>query len=351
MQVGLTFGLRNPAAWRQPWPEVYGEMLDLCEIAEEHGYDSVFISEHHFASDGYCPSVLATCAAVAARTQRIRIGTNILVLPLHHPIRVAEDAATVDVLSNGRFVLGVGAGYRQEEFETFGVPLSERGTRLEEGVELIREAWTEPIVNHSGRHYRVGGLHVGPWPVQSGGPPIWFGARTESATRRAGRMGDGLILSRGRAQLRWFREAAEDAGRDPDALSVATIRIVHVAESAEQALKEVGPHLLYHERSYQEMFNAGRDLAHERDAVPFTSVDELPLDRYILGTPDQVISRVRELEAQFGFDHLLMWARLPGLPIQVAERSLRLFGESVLPALRTMAPCDSKRKRTRGDAT
>lgn len=334
MRIGVTFGLRNPSQWREPWETLYARALELIEQIDELGFDSVWLSEHHFADDGYCPSPLAVAAAIAARTKRVRIGTNIIVLPLHHPLRIAEDAATVDVISNGRFELGVGAGYREEEFDTFGVPLSDRVSRMTESIDLIRRAWSEPVINHEGRHFTARELTVRPQPVQRPGPPIWMGARAEVAVRRAGRIADGFIISRGREQVQWFREAAEDAGRDPKQLRLATIRIVHVAESPAAAMKAIGDSLLYHENGYSSWFKASGHLEHERELTGFQTVEELPLERYVIGDPDEVVEKINQLRDRYDFDELILWGRLPGLEWEEAERSLRLLAEYVLPRLR-----------------
>ncbi len=337
LRCGVLFGFRNPDESGQDWPSFYADSLGLVEEIDELGYDSVWISEHHFSHDGYCPSVLPMAAAIAARTKRVRIGSNVIVLPLHHPIRVAEDVAVVDNLSGGRFELGVGLGYREEEFETFGVPLKERASRMEESIELMRRAWTEPVVHHAGRHFVADGLEIRPQPTRRP-VPIWIGARAEVAVRRAGRIGDGFIVSRGREQVRWFREAAEEAGRDPDALGLSTIRIVHVAESEEQALKEIGEGLLYHENMYASWFKKAGTLEHEADLAAFRSVADLPTDRYILGDPDTVAAKIAELEEQYGFNELILWGRLPGVPLEVASRSLRAFAEHVMPRFADPTP-------------
>ena len=335
MQIGVTFGLRNPSQWREPWETLYARALDLIEQIDELGFDSVWLSEHHFADDGYCPSPLAVAAAIAARTKRVRIGTNIIVLPLHHPLRIAEDVATVDVISNGRFELGVGAGYREEEFDTFGVPLSDRVSRMTESIDLIRRAWSEPVINHDGRHFTAHELTVRPQPVQRPGPPIWMGARAEVAVRRAGRIADGFIISRGREQVEWFREAAEEAGRDPKKLRLATIRIVHVAESPAAAMKAIGESLLYHENGYSSWFKASGHLEHERELTGFQTVEDLPIERYVIGTPDEVVEKINRLRERYDFDELILWGRLPGVEWEEAERSLRLLAEHVLPRLRS----------------
>ncbi len=132
----------------------------------------MWLSEHHFLEDGYLPSLLPIAAAAAARTKRLLIGTSVLLLPFHNALRVAEDAAVVDIISGGRFMLGVGLGYRLEEFRTFGVPVKERVARLEEGLEVIRRAWTQERVTFHGRYYHLDGVTVTPKPVQQPHPPI-----------------------------------------------------------------------------------------------------------------------------------------------------------------------------------
>jgi alkanesulfonate monooxygenase SsuD/methylene tetrahydromethanopterin reductase-like flavin-dependent oxidoreductase (luciferase family) len=143
MDFGLLFAFRNPPPVQVPFAELYGKQFDLAVLAEDLGYDTIWLTEHHFIDDGYSPSLLPIAAAVAARTRRIRIGTFVILLPLHNALRIAEDAATVDIISNGRFDLGVGQGYRIPEFVGFDIPRRERGARLQEGAEVIRRAWTE----------------------------------------------------------------------------------------------------------------------------------------------------------------------------------------------------------------
>ena len=136
LRFGLYYDFRNPPAWRRPYTHIYSEIFEQIIWAEQQGFDDVWLSEHHFQEDGYAPSLLPIAAAIAARTTTMRIGTAVLLLPLHHPVRVAEDAATVDVISNGRFQLGVGVGYKVEEFDSFAIAKTERGRRTNEGLEI-----------------------------------------------------------------------------------------------------------------------------------------------------------------------------------------------------------------------
>src|SRR5262247_1247182 len=149
----------------------FEETLQECERAEAAGFDSIWLGEHHNNPVLY-PAPLIGLAAIASRTRRVRLGTGVLLLPLYHPLAVAEEGAMVDMISGGRFILGLGAGYAPEEFSAFGISIKERGRRLEEGATLVRRLWTEEHVSHEGRHYRVTDVTLGPRPVQQPRPPI-----------------------------------------------------------------------------------------------------------------------------------------------------------------------------------
>jgi alkanesulfonate monooxygenase SsuD/methylene tetrahydromethanopterin reductase-like flavin-dependent oxidoreductase (luciferase family) len=140
IRFGLWYDFRNPAKWRQPADRLYREILDQIAWGENNGFDDVWLSEHHFIEDGYLPSILPAAAAIAARTNRIRIVSGVLLMPFHNPIRLAEDIATVDIISGGRFELGVGIGFKREEFQGFGVSSKERGARTDQSLEIIRRA-------------------------------------------------------------------------------------------------------------------------------------------------------------------------------------------------------------------
>src|ERR1700676_3162958 len=151
--------------------------------------DEIWMTEHHFAEDGYSPAILPIASAIGAITNRIRIGTYLVLLPLNNAVRVAEDAATIDIISNGRFDLGVGQGYAPSEFAAYGVDRKTRAGRLEEGIEVIRGAWTKDDFSFDGRHYKVKNVRLMPRPVQAPHPPLWIGAGAPKAIERAGRMG------------------------------------------------------------------------------------------------------------------------------------------------------------------
>ncbi len=188
-RLGVWYDFRNPARWRQPWPAFYRETLDQIAAAEDLGFDSVWLSEHHFTDEGYLPSMPAVLGALAERTSRVRLGTAVLLAPLHHPLRLAEDLAVVDQLSGGRLDVGIAPGYRPKEFTVMGVPKRERGGRTDETIELLRLAWTGEPFSYSGRHFEFTDVVVTPPPAQQPGPPIWIGGSSIAAARRAGRYG------------------------------------------------------------------------------------------------------------------------------------------------------------------
>jgi probable F420-dependent oxidoreductase len=218
----------------------FEDTIRECERAEAAGFDSVWLGEHHNNRTLY-PAPLVGLAAIASRTRTVRLGTAVLLLPLYWPLAVAEEGAMVDMISSGRLILGVGAGYAPEEFAAFDVSLKERASRLDEAVPLIQRLWTEEKVTHAGRHYRVTSATVYPRPVQRPRPPIWFGGWVDPAVRRAGRLGEAWLggpsakLDEVAGCVRLYREARKEAGRDPATGEVALMRYVFVAESVERA--------------------------------------------------------------------------------------------------------------------
>jgi alkanesulfonate monooxygenase SsuD/methylene tetrahydromethanopterin reductase-like flavin-dependent oxidoreductase (luciferase family) len=167
--------------------DVYAETIDLIAYAEDLGFDYVMLTEHHFVRDGYSPSYAPIAAAVAARTKKIRIVSYVLLLPFHNPLRLAEDIAVADLISNGRVELGVGAGYRKEEYDGFGLDRSRRGSMMDEGCEVMLKAWTEENWSFAGKHWTFNNVTMSPTAVQTPHPRLWISARAPAPARRAAR--------------------------------------------------------------------------------------------------------------------------------------------------------------------
>lgn len=321
--------------------QLYAEALELSVLAENLGFDSVWVSEHHFVDDGYMPSLLPMCAAIAARTRRIEIGTGLLLAALHDPVRLAEDGATVDLISGGRLILGLGLGWREEEFEGFGIPLRDRVPRLVDTVAVLRQAWAgEPVTG--GSHLSYPGVFVTPRPPRPGGPPIWIGAMSEPAVRRAGRIADGLMatdVTPGMLaqQVAWAREAREAAGADPSDLAVG----LHLPTfpwrgDVDEAWERVRPFHRYIAWKYDDMEFA-RARGGGSPAPPPTTADEETALRegIVIGTPEQVADQVRRLADAAGGDAYYV-ARLywPGMELSLQREIMHLWAEEVAPLLR-----------------
>lgn len=297
---GILHDFRRPSG--DGYVDYYRECLAEIELADELGYDTVWLSEHHLTPDGLSPAPLVLAAAIAARTTRIRIGTSVLVLPLHHPLRVAEEAAAVDLLSGGRLVLGVGQGYAEREFAAFGVPRADRARLLDEGVAFLRSA--------------LAGESVTPTPRRP--VPLYVGGVTAAGLRRAARLGDGVIIYCATpADLRARRALLDTVA--PDVPLICT-SVVHVAEDADQAWMEAAPAIAYLEGQIGTY--AGR-----------SDTPVLKREDYLVGTPSEVADRLADLAGELRLEHFAHWARLPGLSHQRALSSLRLLAKEVLPTV------------------
>jgi alkanesulfonate monooxygenase SsuD/methylene tetrahydromethanopterin reductase-like flavin-dependent oxidoreductase (luciferase family) len=331
---GPTFGLWYD--FRQPLPlgdysRFYGECLEEIEEGERLGLSDVWLSEHHFVDDGYLPSPLVVAAAIASRTTTMGIGTNILLLPMHHPLRVAEDAAVVDLLSNGRFTLGVGQGYVQHEFEALGFNRKNRPSLFEEGIQVIRRAWDEGRTGFEGKRWSFEDLPFEPRPNRR--LPIYAGAFAEPAIERAARLADGFLASAGGGAFgetyRKVRAALERHGRGDDPFPYLASGVAFVHEDAGRAREIVGPAIAYQRTRYAEW---GTD--REKPRPEPIREEDLPWERYLVGTPDEVTERLIQLHAEAPFDHYCFWGRLPGVTHDEALANMRLFATEVYPRVR-----------------
>ncbi len=342
LQVGLgLFTAQVPPGSGRTYSQEYREILDLVRMAEALHFDSAWVSEHHGSSDGYMPSLLTTLAAMAAATDRIRLGTGVILAPFHDPIRLAEDAATVDVISGGRLILGLGLGWREEEFRMFGFPIAERLRRTTETVEILRRAWTGERFSHEGRAFRYDQVKVTPTPHRPGGPPIYLGGFAPQAVRRAGRLGDGYIRSRGgdldeiRRAVRLAEEGARATGRDPDTLGFAQLQNAFVWEDGDawEVVRDGAAHQL----GVYEGWRTGTDTPEKPELEVIPPGEETLRRLTPAGDHHAVLRALRPLVEAFGDRpefHLVVRLHYPGMDLETAGRSIELFGEEVLPALK-----------------
>jgi probable F420-dependent oxidoreductase len=338
MHFGLIYDFRNPTPWQRPVAELYAEQLEQIAYAEQLGFDSVWITEHHFIEDGYTPSVLPIAAAIAARTSRIRIGTWVLLLPLHNAIRVAEDAATVDIISNGRFDLGMGLGYRIEEFEAFGVDRRHRGRLMDEGVELIRRAWTENRVTFDGRFYQVHDLDVTPKPVQQPHPPIWLGARGPVPARRAARFRAPLLLVGPPAVYEAYAGALRADGIDPAEMPVLGSLNCVVSDDPDRTWAEMRDHLHYTRALYGDWYREAADLPTDAAGIGRSAADPDDLrSAFQIGTAEQAIARIDAWRRSVPYTHLIFTANPAGMRTAQTNPLLERFAREVIPHIKAQA--------------
>jgi alkanesulfonate monooxygenase SsuD/methylene tetrahydromethanopterin reductase-like flavin-dependent oxidoreductase (luciferase family) len=339
MDIGLLFPFRNPPQWRKPFPQFYAEQLRQTQVAEALGYDTIWLTEHHFAEDGYSPSLLPIAGAIAGMTSRVRIGTFLLLLPLHNAVRVAEDAATVDIIANGRFDLGLGQGYSPSEFEGYGIPRKERASRMEEGIEVIRGMWTQDPFSYQGKHYNLKNISMVPKPAQTPHPPLWIGASQPKAIERAARLGCHFLGGGDSASQSVYDAALRTHGRDPKDYHAAQLRWAYVAPTYEQAWNDVQDHLHYMLTWYGRWVAEAKDfagaekLAQLPPATEFRNVTEQLIGRPIVGTPEQVGRQIETMTQRIRTTHLVMGMHLPGLDPAKSQRSMELFAKELLSTL------------------
>lgn len=331
MKFGLWYHFRNPRPWRRSWESLYAETLDQIAYAEELGYESMWTSEHHFVDDGYLPSAHVVLSAVAQRTERMRLGTLILLLPLHHPLRVAEDTAVLDILSGGRVDLGVAVGYRVKEFEGLEVPHERRGKVMDEAMEILTRSWRPEPFSFHGEFFDFDDIDVQPKPLQDP-MPLWMGGQSKPALRRAARYGCGLLPSSttGFDVREAYHEALRKAGRDPADHSMKCFRNIYCCEDADAGWEEIKEHYLYQHNDYRRWYREAGD----SDTPDLEDPDELDRDNYICGTPDECEAAIRKLHEEIPFEEFIFWAYPPGFPVDKSTRSIELFAREVMPRFR-----------------
>lgn len=335
---GLITAQRYPGDPRTP-TDLYRELLEQSQAAESVGLDSVWTSEHHFWDDDYMPSLLVTSAAIAARTERIQIGTGILLAPLYHPLRLAEDAATVDLISGGRLILGLGAGWRQEEFDRLGASMEKLGPQMAETVAILKKAWGPDVFRHDGKVRQIEATNVTPKPSRE--IPIWLGGFVDPAVTRAGRIADGYLGSSSRRtgdsleevarRVELCKEGLDKAGRDASEFTFAFHETVWVSDDPDADFPKIADNVHYTRWKYADM---GPEFG--RKAGPLPKAPELDentrqaiRDSLILGTPEDVAGRFKAMKEAAGVDlHIVARSYFAGVPQEMTLRCIELLGET-----------------------
>jgi natural product biosynthesis luciferase-like monooxygenase protein len=331
--------------WQTP-AEIYAAAIAECRLADELGFDTVWLAEHHFSSYGICPSLAVLAASIARETRRVRIGTAVVIAPFAHPLRIAEEFAMVDILSGGRLEFGLGRGYQPKEFAGLDVSMERTRERFDESLEVIRRAWTEERVSYEGAFYTVHDLRVLPKPVQHPHPPLWTAAVSPDTYRLAGRRGLRILTSPAftpfdilRANYDAYRAVFRDAQGTEAGSEICLNKIIHVAESSRQAREEVLEPIRW-------FFRTQADLIADPAGAPpeqysfyrkvrknlLALSDDTALDQAaIVGDPEEVADKIRMHHDALGVSHFMGAFSRGGLAHDKVMRSMRLFAEKVMP--------------------
>ncbi len=330
IKFGYMLDFRNPHESRISFQDFYDAMFRQVDFVENAGFDSIWLTEHHFTDDGYLAAVMPTLAAIAARTKRVMLGTYVLLAPFYHPLRLAEDAATIDVISHGRLRLGIGMGYRAEEFAGFQVSQKTRLSRTLETIEIMKRAWTGEVFSFEGKHFKFRNARVLPRPVSRPHPELLWGGMTDKAIQRGAELGLSFACNLGLREVQIYREAMRKLGKDPDGFSIVNSRLVYIADSPTAAWADIEEAAMYQAGLYGKWLSA--NLAANQDWI---LPDPEKIKRAaILGPPDLVAEQLRKVIDATPMTELIINMQLPGLDPAKAMRSLERFAAEVLPKLR-----------------
>lgn len=352
MEIGVCTWVRVLPARPQPLPEAYREFFELGVLAEDLGYDEVWLSEHHFAEDAWNPSQFPLLAALAARTNRIRLGTYVLLLPLHSPIRVAEDAATLDIISNGRFDLACGGTAMEVECKGFGINGAESFGRSYEALAVIEKCFTEDEFTHRGKYFNFANVQMTTRPVQKPHFPIYIGALGTQSLERAARRGYNLCSAFHTPIWSKYGETQRELGRERDSYRIVSGPLfVHVAENRNQAWDECEEGLhwsmsFYGRRGPNTHYPSTSQVEHK----PLPPVGRLRSESEhvaygltpAVGSPDDVV-RILSTYRDEDVDQLVPNFHYPGMSFEACKRSMRMFAKEVMPEIRKWRRGSGKR--------
>ena len=342
----MRFGFMDhlPCAGWQSEGQRYHDILAQIELGDRLGFDTAWLAEIHFFPDvSRIASPLTVLAAAAQRTQRIRLGTAVTLLPLHNPLKIAEDAATVDILSDGRLELGVGRGAAPSMFAAYNVPAAETRDRFVEALEVIRQAWTSERLSYEGKYLCVRDLPVFPRPVQKPHPPIRIAANSPETYTLAGRLGLPIfatpLIAGSMDKLREYIGAHRESLPAGVKQDVAVAFPVHVAASRAQVRRECEPSLMHFFsfleqrrpdiQALPESYQALQQAIDRLKGITYEEVEDLGA---VLGDPEQCVERVQALQDEFGMNEFICYFNQGGLIDHAAvKRAMELFAKEVIP--------------------
>jgi probable F420-dependent oxidoreductase len=333
----MRFGFFLPDLVDASLPQRFGPTYEICRLAESVGFHFVAMGHHRFTpgEDG-AAAPLVLLSAIAAQTTTLRLSSAVFLFPLYPALDVAEQLATLDQISDGRTMLSFGLGYRPYEYELAGLSYRARGSRMEEGVQILKQAWTQERVHFEGKHYRIDGAAVAPRPVQHPHPPIWLGGNATAGIERAARLADGWMidstksLASARRRSAHYRSTAAALGRDSQVCLVRQIGIGPTRAYLQEVwLPDMARQLLHVYEAGGTFTGAEELMSKVRSGEPL-DLDEFTGDRDIAGTPEECVTQIRAFEDATGCEYFCgIFGDSPGLDTLAA--SLELFGREVIP--------------------
>lgn len=332
MQYGLA--VRGQYAAGEDIRARFEEIIEQARTSEALGFDSITKTSHYSAGPWQNFQQLPMLARLTADTTRLRLNAGIVLLSLHKPLDIAEQLATIDIMSNGRLIFGAALGYREVEMAAFGTSRKERGARFEENLIAIKRLWIEDSVTMKGSHFELIDASCCPHPLQNPHPPIWIGANAEPAIKRAARLGDCWYINPHNRiatiidQLEIYKRALDEAGKPfPDELPMR--RELFVAETREEALRLAGPYIKQKYDAYTEWGQQNEMPDGDNDLS--MAFEELAGDRFIIGSPDDVTEQIAGLHKTLGVNHLIMSIQWADMPQSLVLDTMHLFAERVIP--------------------
>jgi len=334
MKVGLLVSKQHPPDVSMV--ERFREHIAQVRAARDAGFDLIAMGQHYLSTPFQEIQTLPSLARLAAEAGTMRVAATVLLLPLLNPVDVAEQVAALDVICEGRFLFGVGLGYRDEEYEAFGVQRETRVARLTECLQVIKRLWTEEEVTHHGRFFHLTRARPGLKPVQKPHPAIWFAANNDAAVERAARLGDTWVvnpharLSSLEHQMGLYRKTLQEAGK-PFPLELPMIKELYVAPDRRTAIQECRPFL---EAKYKAYASWGQDKALPQEDSFDLAFEELVRDRFIIGDPNDCVRELQRYVDALGVNCFIFRVQWPGMEQAKVLRTIKLLAEHVMPALR-----------------
>lgn len=328
LTFGFLYDFRNPPQWHRPWEALYAETLDVIAETEAMGFGAAYLPEHHLADDGYLPAPFAMLAALAVKTRTMRLATGVALAPLYDPVRFAQDAAIIDILSNGRLDVGLGIGYRKRETAAFGVDFTRRGARFDEFLEIVTRLWAGDTVDFAGKHFAVQGARLSP-PAPRGRVPLYIGGFSAKAIDRVARLGDGYV---GNPEV-WEAHAGQmrERGRDPATVGVRIPALTtFVARDPAAAMAELAPYFLHANNAYSVFFAEDQALG-TAGMQPKTLEEYKASGELSIMTPAEATAMLQDLRSRMPLEHYV-FAMPPGLPAERFLHYARDIAQDVLPA-------------------